>query len=567
MIKKIITIVSMLALSITLVWAVWEGNAASGSQEEFPSGLFAASDLFPKHTLIEIVNLEQNTRSRAVIVDNIPSDGLLVKLSPDLAAALAVRAGNIVRVRVSVPPLVAEEGADPMLLTKEDDARSGSPSSVAQESFKISPIKRENTAVQEPEQDEPSIAQAIPPQEVSVPVQPTPQQKPEIAAPFEVEEPEPPVKTEAIIAAAPSEVNEPVQPVPADQAVIQPVNEASAPVPPAKEEQPADAFEPVRDAAVSSSAEEPFEESVEPVSEVSIPEKQTALTQKNEEPVPEAAVPMAPTVALLGDQPVKEVDPIQEPVAEDEEAEEELYDRYDSIPEYLDTPEDNEAVEADEVVEEDEAVIEEPEQEAEPEPVLAEDEQIIEEAKPEPLIAQAEVPDEGGVPEPVEEAEPVIAESEEAETQQERGEVEPDAAPPVPIEQHVMLVPAEPRAPVGEVPVVPEKTYKPEPLAALPVVKEQPPVAQPAKEAYTSDTLQKGSFYVQVGRFTDALNVEGFVQRYGKQYPIAVEKSSTASGGSFYRVYIGPLKKDEQGAALETFRQFGFKDAFLKKVP
>ena len=70
MIKKTITVLSMLVLSAALIWAVWEGNAAAGSKEDFPSGLFASSDLFPKYTLIEITNLEQNTTSRAVIIGN-----------------------------------------------------------------------------------------------------------------------------------------------------------------------------------------------------------------------------------------------------------------------------------------------------------------------------------------------------------------------------------------------------------------------------------------------------------------------------------------------------------------
>ena len=71
---------------------------------------------------------------------------------------------------------------------------------------------------------------------------------------------------------------------------------------------------------------------------------------------------------------------------------------------------------------------------------------------------------------------------------------------------------------------------------------------------------------MQVGRFKDMLNVESFVQMYGKQYPVAIEKSSTAKD-VFYKVYVGPLQKDERGAALETFQKLGFKDAFLKKAP
>ena len=73
----------MLILSTALTWAVWEGNAVAGSQEEFPAGLFASSDLFPKYTLIEITNLEQDITSRAVVIDNEGAQGVLVKVSPD----------------------------------------------------------------------------------------------------------------------------------------------------------------------------------------------------------------------------------------------------------------------------------------------------------------------------------------------------------------------------------------------------------------------------------------------------------------------------------------------------
>ncbi len=66
MIKKIMTVLSMLILSTALTWAVWEGNAVAGSQEEFPAGLFASSDLFPKYTLIEITNLEQLQNAKEI---------------------------------------------------------------------------------------------------------------------------------------------------------------------------------------------------------------------------------------------------------------------------------------------------------------------------------------------------------------------------------------------------------------------------------------------------------------------------------------------------------------------
>ena len=161
------------------------------------------------------------------------------------------------------------------------------------------------------------------------------------------------------------------------------------------------------------------------------------------------------------------------------------------------------------------------------------------------------------------EPEVVIAE----ETLAEKGQDDNTAEDDLITEKHIMLVPSEPREPVKEYIPVPKEPEKPA-LSIAPVVTPpaEPVVAQAAEESYTANVLTKGATYVQIGWFKDILNVESFVQRYGKQYPIAVEKSSTTSE-VFYKVYIGPLKKDEQGAALETFQKLGFKDAFLKKAP
>lgn len=94
-----------------------------------------------------------------------------------------------------------------------------------------------------------------------------------------------------------------------------------------------------------------------------------------------------------------------------------------------------------------------------------------------------------------------------------------------------------------------------------------PKGSQLAEKHFSDDTLKKGAFYVQIGRFKYIQNVEGFVQEFGKEYPVVVEKFSPLKRVEvFYRVYIGPLKKDEHGAVLETFREIGFKDAFLKRI-
>ena len=477
MIKKTITVLSMLILSTALMWAVWEGNAAAGSREDFPSGLFASSDLFPKYTLIEISNLEQNTKSRAVVIDDTGSDGLLVKVSPDLAKALAIKAGSTVRVRVSIPPLVAEEGADPVLLSKTGNKRSASSKTPTAEDSEV--ISEETTAQEDIENPagEPPAQSEPASQEVTEPVQPVTEREEESAEPVRVAQVEEPLQPETV----------PEEPVVTIAEVLEPVlsepENLPAPVP--------EVTEPTESPAQSECSAE-AEQPVLQVAEIVVP---ADIAESEEYSVPEVSSPIEP-----------------QPVVMDE-------------------------VEHEKNAEEPELLAGEPE-ETQPEPI----------DEPE-IVTIAEVEPEKETEEPAAEPETVAAAAlpEEDSTENEA------------VEQHAMLVPAEPREPVGEHIPVPKETEKP----AIPT---SPVATRPAEESYTANVLTKGSFYVQVGRFKDILNVESFVQMYGKQYPVAIEKSSTTKD-VFYKVYVGPLQKDERGAALETFQKLGFKDAFLKKAP
>lgn len=500
MIKKTITVLSMLILSAALIWAVWEGNAAAGSPEDFPTGLFASSDLFPKYTLIEITNLEQNTKSRAVIIDNAGSDGLLVKVSPDLAKALAIKTGNTVRVRVSIPPLVAEEGADPVLLSKAGNKHSAfaaSSETLEKDSEIISAGASAQNDSEEPIDEQPVQSEPTPP-EVSEPVEPVAETEEEIAEPVTVAEVEEPVHPETVAKEQGdpiAEVVEPVLPesenVPAPTAVpdvTEPVESPTQSEYSAEAEQPVPIAPPIQKPPMQAgnTSSEEHEKPVLQVVEIAVPEK-AAAPDESLDPVPEVSTPIEPQPLVIDEAETDTEEPMDEPellAVESEETEEEHSDG--------------------------------PEKETE-EPVA------------EPEIIATEVPTEND------------------DTEDEL------------IESHVMLVPAEPREPVAEYIPIPKEPEKP-------VVATAPVVTQPAEESYTANVLTKGSFYVQVGRFKDILNVESFVQMYGKQYPVAIEKSSTAKD-DFYKVYIGPLQKDERGATLETFQKLGFKDAFLKKAP
>ena len=546
------------------MWAVWEGNAAVGSAEEFPSGLFASSELFPKHTLVEIVNLEQNTKSRAVIVENIGAEGVLIKLSPDLAVALAVRKGTTVRVRVSIPPLVAEEGADPVLLTTNSSEPAAKQEAIPTAAVVV-PASEPSEEPLAPQEVSPVIEPVKEPVAVAVPSEVEEPQKTEVLAAqeepqpiAEVQEPVLPTAEEPVQPAAVADAAEPVASLPEDTGTpVQPLTAAS-PMHDPTEEDTAVYTEPVADVPNIERTQEQGEDSqsTAAVPEVTSPEEPVALPQ-SEPAVAEAAVPERPP----------------------EENEPPLYDTDDGIPESLYAA-DDESVESEEESQPVAEVspIEQPDElttneaVAEVTPVEPEEEapEAVAEVTPvEPEDDTAAVEPEAIAEEPLphEDAVPLVAAEPEPKASSAGSMEEPLAV--VPVEQHIMLVPAEPKAPRQEdVPSLPptKPTGVAAPQTEAPVVTAQQPPVHPAEELFVTDGLQKGSFYVQIARFTDMLNVQSFVQRYGKQYPISVEKNGTGSG-SFYKVYIGPLQKDERGAALETFQRLGFKDAFLKKAP
>jgi len=74
-------------------------------------------------------------------------------------------------------------------------------------------------------------------------------------------------------------------------------------------------------------------------------------------------------------------------------------------------------------------------------------------------------------------------------------------------------------------------------------------------------SIVRGYSYVQIGVFGNAVRVEELLKKYGNSYPIVIERRGGA-GKANYAVFVGPLQKDEVGAVQESFRSFGFKDAF-----
>ena len=90
----------------------WEGNAAVIRKGEFDSeGLFAASDSFPKNTLLQIENPQNAKTVQVTVVERINGNGnVFLLLSEQAAAALGLSASEVIRVKARV--LLAAGGAE-----------------------------------------------------------------------------------------------------------------------------------------------------------------------------------------------------------------------------------------------------------------------------------------------------------------------------------------------------------------------------------------------------------------------------------------------------------------------
>ena len=121
--KKYIFIIISLCISSLCAWSVWEGNGIAGATTDFnEDGMFVKSSLFPKYTLIEIVNLENDIKVRAIVLEGKEIPGILMSFSPSVAEALKVKYGDVTRIRISSPSLTSDDIASSLYLPKEDVA-------------------------------------------------------------------------------------------------------------------------------------------------------------------------------------------------------------------------------------------------------------------------------------------------------------------------------------------------------------------------------------------------------------------------------------------------------------
>ena len=504
--KRFAASVGMLVLvAAALAAAVWDGSAVAGVEGDFPAdGLYGACNSFPRDTSVTVTNLENGKTVTVTITDGVDNPSVFIALSPKAADALSMRSGSATRIRaVALTASQGEVNLPPRLAGESTDPDYNP---------KVY-VEREKAA----EAAAPSAAAV--PAVVAPPVVAPPVVVPPVVAPA----------TEATTQAG-STVAANSLPVPETSAAVQ---------------------GPPKAAALALSLPSPNPPSIPPSGTSTAKGEYVAQAPEiigGSVPRPKTSESPAPALALA-DPALPSTSP---PLAQ---AEPEIVP--DQLPEAVLSP-----------------IIAPPK--VEPMPVLAG-------AAPPALPPAASAANSGpeaialdrpsyapsieGAALPVPElAAPIVPTPSESMTAEKPAAVKPGEA-------IVALEPAQPRPPQAAAPVAP--TAAPvAPPSTLPAVAPKAtsnPVVSPGGAAVAPPSiplingLEKGSFYVQIGVFATNESLHSAIAGFKATYPLAVEPLTTSAGVPAFRLYVGPLGKDESGVVLIGIRYLGYRDAYIRQ--
>jgi hypothetical protein len=102
--KRAVTVLVIAALLCLQGASVWEGAAAVAPNGELPEGgYYAATNSFPRNTVVDITNLETGKTIRVIVAVGLDSPGLLAVVSRDAAEAIGLQSRSIGRIRMTQP--------------------------------------------------------------------------------------------------------------------------------------------------------------------------------------------------------------------------------------------------------------------------------------------------------------------------------------------------------------------------------------------------------------------------------------------------------------------------------
>jgi hypothetical protein len=84
--------------------SIWEGSAAVSAGGELPErGYYAATNSFPRNTIVDITNLETGKTVRVIVAAALETPGLLAVLSRDAAGEIGLPSRSVGRIRMIQP--------------------------------------------------------------------------------------------------------------------------------------------------------------------------------------------------------------------------------------------------------------------------------------------------------------------------------------------------------------------------------------------------------------------------------------------------------------------------------
>lgn len=133
------------------------------------------------------------------------------------------------------------------------------------------------------------------------------------------------------------------------------------------------------------------------------------------------------------------------------------------------------------------------------------------------------------------------------------GEPSPSVSLDSPTEYIVAIEPTSPKPPEATAPAAKPAEAKPAETKA--------PVSPAA--VVVSGALEKGRFYIQIGAYASEAAAKDAASRLSVGYLVVVQQV-TSRGKATWKVFVGPLSRDESGVALVRVRSMGYRDAFVK---
>lgn len=95
---------ALVAPTLFVSAAVWEGAATAVSGGELAGEVYSiATNSFPRNTVVDVTNLENNRSVRVLVVANLNSVGLLATLSRGAADSIGMNGNSVRRVRITQP--------------------------------------------------------------------------------------------------------------------------------------------------------------------------------------------------------------------------------------------------------------------------------------------------------------------------------------------------------------------------------------------------------------------------------------------------------------------------------